>query len=384
MEHHSPIDIPNLLAMIEAETHTPAPKVTIYFSVPHSSNFAILGRAELKADIQSVAARMKAMHTPDEPREAILKKLHTLLQSNDLWARRSESYVIFASASLIRFYALPIPVHDNVWVNSDYQITPLVPLLALPEHFYVLDVSLRFPRLVRVHAQFSVPVELRKIWEIEVEQSEEEPIHGRSFHTSAHSIGNGMHGGMIPHGSADSDHSAVRTRERFMRVLAREVDALLHDADEPLILTGASEVIEQFRTHLKYHNVLVRSVRIPISNGDPIVAETSTWLTCANAVSDREKGGTEIADEIGAMHAAGRVCENLDEILSLSRAGSVMTLLVEDPALARRIFDPSELDRLNAALVMTLRHHGSAIQFNPLHSPAGVLALVRPGTTFSY
>ena len=195
MEPHAPIDTKNMLEMIEQESKTAGPKVTIYISMPQSSDFAIIGRAELKANIQIVAARLKNLHASPEVSASILEKLQSLLESNELWTQRNEAYAIFASAALLRYYALPLPVRDGQWVNGDFHITPLIHLLSLPEQFYLLEVSRGTPLMARVHPQFSVPVSLDNVWTVEAMVNGEEVIHSRQFHTAGHS--NGAHHGNV-------------------------------------------------------------------------------------------------------------------------------------------------------------------------------------------
>ena len=114
MEQQRPIDMHSLLEMIEQESATLGPKITIYFSVPHASDFAIIGRAELKGHIHTVAKRLENLGAPAEFHQSILQKLRTLLTAEDLWTRRSDSYAIYCSASILRWYALPLPVRDDV------------------------------------------------------------------------------------------------------------------------------------------------------------------------------------------------------------------------------------------------------------------------------
>lgn len=377
MEPTSPIDIKSLLAMIEQEARTPGPKVTIYFSVPHASDFAILGKAELRADIHSVESRLQRLHTPEEQSSAILKKLRTLLESPQFWEHRSESYVIFASASFLRYYALPLPLHGNLWVSADFQMMPMIPVLSLPEHFYLLEVTLHAPRLAKIHQNFSVPVPLEAAWELEAEFGLEEPVHGRSFHTSA-SHGGGSHGvteGLIPHGGGqDSD---FRERDRFLKDLAREVDTLLKKAGQPLVLTGTKEIVQHFRTYLKYPHVQVTSERVLVPSGNPIDNKTNLWLLFAEQFGDGVTKSDNSEERVASFRAAGRVAENIDTILSLSRTGGVQALLVNEKILEERN-DAATLERVNAALVMTLKHHGTASETKSNMS-TGIAALLRPG-----
>lgn len=363
----------------------PGPKVTIYFSVPHASDFAIIGRAELKAHIHTAVGLLQNLNTSAELSQIVLEKLRSLLKEKELWSQRSEGYAIFASASILRYYALPLPMEGKVWVNSDFHIVPLIPLLCLPEQFYLLEVSLGKPRMVRVHSQFSVPVSLERVWALEAARDNEDIVHNRAFHTSAASPASGGHGGMIPHGG--SQDGEFRRREFFFKFLAQTVDEVLQHQPTvrngvPLVITGTDELVAHFRKHLRYQNVLASPERIGIPDGDPLTLDTGTWNKCLHLYSDREASKTTGQDKLEELRSRGRVTEDLDKILSLSAAGGIMTLIVNEAALRTNGVESKEPDLVNAALVLTLQHHGEALTSSTLTSPAGVAALLRPGVTF--
>jgi hypothetical protein len=380
MEQHTAIDTKSLLEMIEQETKTPGPKVTIFLSVPQSSEFAIIARAELKGHIHNVAGRLQKLGTPTEVSREILDKLRFIAGSKETWSKRSESYAIFASSSILRSYGLPVRVRDGVWVDDDFHITPLLSLFSLPEHYYLLDVSLGAPRMVRVHPQFTVPIPLKKVWALEVVQSNEQPIHNRSFHTASGTDATGTHRGMIPDGGGrDSD---FLKKEHFLKLLAETVDESLANMRAPLVLTGTSELVAHVHKHLRYRNILVSPERIPIPYADPIALDTTAWRSCAHLFSNREEQHSTAESNLEELRAQGRVTEDIAKILSLSEAGGVMTILVNEEAMTRSDFGPSDHDLINAAVVRTLRHHGTALKSTFLCSTSGVAALLRPGAVW--
>ncbi len=378
MKPQAAIDTQNLLEMIEQESKTTGPKISIYFSVPQSSDFAIFGRAELKADIQIVAARLQAIHTPDEASRTILDYLRSLEESNALWERRSESYAIFVSASLLRYYASPLPVRDGMWVNGDFHITPLIHLLSLPEHFYLLEVSMGTPWMVRVHPKFSVPVSLDNVWSLEAMMNDEEVIHSRQFHTAGHSNG-AHHGHIIPDGA--SRDGEFRKRERLLALLTKTVDKILEQDRLPLVLTGTDELVAHFLHHLHYRDILIAPERLRIPTGNPIALDSGLWRTYAQLYSDRETHDLMEENQFEELRAQGSVLENMDNILSLSATGGIKTLYVNETVLASNNFNHAEPDRVNAALLMTLRHHGTVVESHTLPLRTGIAALARPGHT---
>ncbi|MDP4198597.1 MAG: hypothetical protein Q8922_00330 [Bacteroidota bacterium] len=379
MKQQSIIDLQSLLEMFEQESKTAGPKVTIYFSVPQSSDFGIIGRAELKGHIHTAATLLKSSSFSDEASHAVLETLRSLLQEPKLWSQRSESYAIFASPSILRYYALPLRVAENVWIGNDFRLTPLIPLLSLPEHFYLLDVSRGKPRMARIHPQFAIPISLEDVWALEESFDSEDIVHDRAFHTSAPASGEAHHGGMVPHGgSQDGD---FRKREHLIQALAQAVNSALRNEHVPLVITGTEEVIAHFRKHLPYHNVLVSPNRLAVPEGNPLTLDGHLWQTCALLDSSRADVSETEGSQLEALRAQGRVTEDIDTILSLSATGGIMTLMVNEPELAAISSDPSNPDHVNAALILTLRHHGTVMSRTNFHSPTGVAALLRPAVT---
>src|SRR5690349_9889960 len=109
MRPTTPVDISSLFKTILgdwAPGETPdvaSPKVTILFSVPQGSDFAIVGHAELKGFIHELHTRLNDSKIRTDDRIAILKRLDSLLADQNLWKHRSESYGIFVSPEMARF-----------------------------------------------------------------------------------------------------------------------------------------------------------------------------------------------------------------------------------------------------------------------------------------
>ncbi len=383
MEQPKVIDLRNLLEMITQESKLRGPKVTIYFSVPPSSDYAIIGHAELKGHIHTVTAWFEEIETPGEIRKIILDSLHSLLDSQELWKHRSESYSIFASPSMLRWYALPLPVRDEAHIGNDFYLTPLIHLISLPEQYYLLEVSRGTPRMAHVHPQFTTPILLDQVSALDAALAQENVVHDRAFHTASSGShagvsGNGHHGTIPDGGSQDGE---FRRREHFLKQLAGVVNDTLKQSYSPLVVTGADELVSHFRKYLHYPNILISPKRIPIPEGDPLTLDTSTWRECTKLFSEMEIKHSVVEDQVEYLRSEGRVTEDLDAILTLSGSGGIMTLMVNDSAVTLENQDLVEPDRINTALVRTLEHHGNVISSNTHKSPTGVTALLRAGIT---
>src|SRR5581483_3417956 len=276
MQHSMVIDFESLKQMADLEAQTPGPKITIYFSVPAASNYAIVGRAKLKAAVHEAMMQMEASQVPSATLTTILNEL-SLLDSPELWTHRSESYAFFVSAQLARWYALPLPVQDKMIVSNQFDLSPLLPFLSLPEHFFILDVSLGKPRMAQVHPQFLVPMKLESVWKFLESLGKEDIVHNRSFHTAG-AARNG-HSATIPHGAGqDTEFHRV---DRYFQIFAHEIDLLLHNSREPLVLLGTTPSIAALQKYLLYSNVLVFEGHLEFPSGNPIQPGTSVWFACA-------------------------------------------------------------------------------------------------------
>lgn len=365
--------------MIEQQSNVPGPKVTIFFSVPHSSEYSILGRAALKSFIHAAETRLEAMGTPEGSLQHIVDALKRLLHSDELWKHRSEGYAIFSSPSMLRWYALPLPVKEEVHVGNDFHITPLIQHLAVPEHYYLLEVSFGTPRMAKVHPQFTTPIQLDQVLAMQSSWDQENVVHDRAFHTSG-SASNGHHGTIPDGGSKDGE---FRRREHFLKFLAGVVNDTLKSSHSPLVITGSNELVAHFSKHLHYPNIILSPHRIPVPEGNTLALDTATWRLCSELYAQREGANAAIDAQLEFLRGEGRVTEDIESILAVSEAGGIMTLLLNDSAIGLNDPEVSETNFINAALIKTLRHHGNVLKFNGHQSLSGVMALLRPGVSIN-
>ena len=380
MKHnHSPLDLDNILSFIEERSRDAGPKVTIYFSVPRASDFAVIGHAELKGLVHTARMRMKEMHISTVLAEKIGVMLDTLLHDGTIWQHRAESYVIFASHEVARFYALPIALPRGVWVNQDFHITPLIPLFLLPEYFFVLHVSLAKPRLLRVHPEISVEMDLSDVFAFEESRGRSKPIVSKGYHTSRMSKSTGDRGIVVPHGG-DQDED-FHASERYLMVLTHTVNRILRGEDAPLVIMGTKEVVSRAKRYIAYHRTLVSDKILDVPLEDTIAGDI-VWRQCAEIYKQTLHTTEQAAlDNFEERSSKGAGAINPLDILSYARTGGVDTLLVEadverdGEASSEVTNDP---DLVNAALVMTLKHHGHVVEVEGHPFPAGVAAILRP------
>jgi hypothetical protein len=398
MKHHSIIDIENLLEFIELESSTkaldrslPSPKISIYFSMRHASDYAIVGKAELKGLIQKATRKMVALGTAQKTRLKIESSLETLLHNDSLWMHRSDGCVIFASANVLHYFVVPwMSDHPSfasiASVGDEFDIRPLVPLLSYPEHFYALEVALGGVHLMRVMPDLVVPMKLDCPSSLEAFRSENTPVANRNFHTARldQRPSGGIHSGanrgiVVPHGSSqDEKHNEI---DRYAALIARSVDRMLARIDNPLVVTGAKDLVRHFLRHLKHHNTMVSMDDLqlpetdlslpadngeakPLGHGQTVNRGQSIWQRCAKLYEEsyaaREQQTALLAYR--AFEGTGRTSHDLVEIEQLAQTGQISTLIVSEADDRFGSGDASSCGLLNKAIIATLRCHGDVVE----------------------
>jgi len=400
MKHHSIVDFESLLELIKLESVNPGSKVSIYFSIPHESNFAIKGKAELKALIQKAARKMTFHGANVDMRLKIEASLESLIQNASLWEHRADGYVIFASSSILRYFVVPRTFESIASVGDEFDIRPLVPLLSYPEHFYAIEVSLGAVQLMRVLPDLVVPMQLDCPESIDSFRSENVPIAERNFHTTRINHKGGNRGMVVPHGSSqDEKHNEI---ERYSALLAKAVDralAVTHDktahdhvdhgrAGNPLIVTGAKDLVRHFLRHLKHQSTIVsmEDLKLPEIDQGSMKAmreAKSLWQRCAalyeESYSAREQQTALLAYR--AFDGTGRTSHDLAEIEQYAEAGQISTLIVSESDERFASDEVSSSGLLNKAIIATLRNRGEVIEaahhdwLNDVHTAA----ILRPG-----
>lgn len=381
MEHYAALDFNNLLALIDQESSNTNPKVTIYFSVPHASDFAMFGHAELRSLIQRAARRMTFAGATVDARLEIEASLYNLVTNPSLWEHRVDGYAIFASRETVRCYGLPREMRQVVVVSDSFYIRPLVPLLTIPHSFYVVEVSLGHVRLVRVMPQLLVEVPLVSAAHDRTSLEEKSiPIHNRNFHTSRITHGMSEAGIVVPHGGHEDQKHAQG--KRYLQQAAHLIDQELRGEHVPIILVGTESARGHFAGYLNYKHVInnVEDLHVPDLPNHAARDASQLWQRCARIVQrwQSDSATSDSISEFYALEAVGRANHTAHEIRELATTGKVQTLLLCDAQTMDGNLTSEEHDE-NEAIIDTLRHGGNVVEVDSSRFHYQIGAILRQG-----
>jgi hypothetical protein len=381
MEHHSSLDAKNLLEFIDTEASHPGPKISIFFSVPNASDFAMFGKADMRSLIQRAARRMTFSGALVESRLELEAALNDLVETPSLWENRVDGYAIFASNTAVHCYDLPSEVHRVVVVSDEFYIRPLIKMLAMPHTFYILQVSLGNVRLVRVMPQLVSEVPLGALPNDRASHdSDTTPVHDRNFHSALVTHGKSGASAMVPHGShEDAKHAQGK---RYLQHAAHLLDQLLNGKHVPVILIGPDSARGHFMHHAKYKNIISSSQELHLPDLPNHTARDSShlWQECAKIVEGCQAGSNaeNAISEFQALEGLGRTSHNAHDIRQLAVIGKIDTLLLGDSRTIDGVLSQEQYDE-NEAIINTLRHGGKVVEGDITHFDYPTAAILRAG-----
>src|SRR5438874_2551260 len=80
--------------------------------------------------------------------DALIEPLRRLQDDGIFWRHQSDALALFRSTDRFRYYRLPLTVKEQVLIQNEFHVTPLLPLMIGDEHFYILALSQQYPRLL--------------------------------------------------------------------------------------------------------------------------------------------------------------------------------------------------------------------------------------------
>jgi hypothetical protein len=183
----------------------------------------------------------------------LLEPARLLLDDPNFWQFNDQGLAIYIGKGIFRAYKLPVEVEDTCFVNTRFEIKPLLPLLE-GKLFYVLAVSLNDARLLEctTHGCHIVPLpaDVAKSKEDAMGGEDENEPHIHRVEVSYHSAGGVSAFGMAgsAHGHAEDLQQKTSEDERyFFRQLDDGVRRVMSDVDAPVVIAGVDKKVSAYR-----------------------------------------------------------------------------------------------------------------------------------------
>lgn len=126
--------------------------VSIYTPVGHLPEDGERARIELKNQLREATSQMEAAEVDKAVIERVKESVESLLRDTMFWQYQSNSLAVFVSAEVFETFRLPNVLGATVDVSDRFYIKPLLRTITFPQSAYVLALSQKDVRLVKVTA----------------------------------------------------------------------------------------------------------------------------------------------------------------------------------------------------------------------------------------
>lgn len=195
----------------------------------------------------------------------VVKSLYELVEDTEFWKHQDRGLAIFASSDGYEHFHLPYEITEATYVKNRFVISPLFIMHSIIAEFYVLDVNLTKPRLLKSkHGTFDV-IEDANLPASFDETSARDEYKPELQHKAA-PRGSGGDNRFHGHSPADAvDHDIAM----YLNKLADAVDEYMTDHDRPLLVVGEQSRVGNLRPNLKYEYLVEQSVDGNFENHSP-------------------------------------------------------------------------------------------------------------------
>jgi hypothetical protein len=259
--------------------------------------------------------------------DALLQPARSLLGDSLFWQHQEEGLALFIDASGMELYPVPLELKPLAVVAEWFELMPLLPLMAMGDHFFVLALSRSSVRLFEathnsIHA-VEVPDMPSSQNEALAHDDREESL---QFHTGSSSFGPGGQRPAIYHGQGTGIDTDKLDLLRFCQRVDRALSRHLADEQAPLILAAVGYVQPIYREANHYRHLVSRGIE-----GNPEALDIEQLHARALKLVEPffREAEREAKARLGELRRSDRVIEAVERIVPAAHWGRIDTLFVE-------------------------------------------------------
>lgn len=335
--------------------------------------------------------------------EALLAPAADLLDDRDFWQHQLKGLAVFVTKDGMRYWRLPFEVDELVSIGDSVHVKPLLPVLNLQGHFYVLALAQNQVQMYRAteHTieeidleQWGVPtslVEALRYDDLQKPGLQHHPVTGPGRgHAGEAQGGEGPQERTHAFHGHGEDGEGQRTQiRRFFNVLDDGLAKALAQETAPMVLAGVEYLRPIFKEVTTYNHVLEEGID---GNPEGLRAEelhAKAWRVVQPHFRERIR---DAKDRYHAGFGRGTASDDLADVLAAAYDGRVGVLFALRGATEWGIFNlaersvavrpergPGDVDLVDLACRQTLATGGDvfAIEEADMPSATAVAAVYR-------
>ncbi|MCF2499563.1 baeRF7 domain-containing protein [Dyadobacter chenhuakuii] len=256
-----PEELPQVLdkeLFVELASYQAPCCVTMYIPT-HKSGVEVNEKKDLinfKNALQDVSKRLADREIPQAVIEQMLTPGYELLQNDTFWASMNEGLAVFISEGYFRYIKMPVAPENELMCEKSFYVSPLIPIMASKEYFFLLVISKQKCKLFRADA---FGMEYIDVPDLPEEMMDVKRISEKDASTVrvANSSGGGANFHGMGGGNPDEKANIATYFEHVDDILYKQI---LHTENVPLLLAGVEYLIPIYKSVCDYHNVCSESI----------------------------------------------------------------------------------------------------------------------------
>jgi hypothetical protein len=256
--------------------------------------------------------------------EEFLALATELLEDQGFWKYQSNGLAVFISPDNLWSYRLPIDFTELAVVNERFHIKPLLSMLAVNGHFYVLSLSQNRVRFFEgTQATIdeidleTLPTSLEEaLWYVEAEKQ-------LQSHTTTTEGGVDAPQAFHGHGVVDEDDK-VRIAQ-FFRQVDKGLQNFLADEHAPLVLAGVEYLIPIYQEANSYQHLVDESITGNFDVSNPKELHQKAWVIIEPIFTSQQQTARE---RYHANSNTDIATHDIRDILPAAHHGRVDSLFV--------------------------------------------------------
>ena len=257
-----PEELPSVLTkelFIELADHKASCCVTVY--IPTSkAGVAVNEKKDVivfKNTLQDISKRLAEKEIPVALVEQMLTPGYELLKDDAFWAGMDHGLAVFISEGFFKYIKMPVAPESEVMCEKTFYVSPLIPILACKEYFYLLVISKQKCKLFRADSfgmEF-VPVPDLPEDMMDIKRLSEKDASTVRVGTSSGTGGANFHG--MGGGNPDEKANIATYFEYVDDILFKQI---FNTENAPLLLAGVEYLIPIYKSVCDYHNVCSEAI----------------------------------------------------------------------------------------------------------------------------
>lgn len=345
------------------------PCVSIFIPTQRSGHEMMQGPIRLKNLSSQAEHRLKQLGHRWTLIEELLGAAHDLAGRLDFWEHQTSGFAYYSRPGYVRTFRLPVRVSEAVYVNEQFHVMPLLPLLMDEGRFYVLAISEHHPRLYEAtrftvrHVEVpNMPKDLQTaLYGAEHEQQ----IQRRG---SGHPSSTGKTGGSFAYSTGPGSDMDRRKSDlkRYFDLLDAALEPIWKRKPAPVVLAGVVYELPIFRQACHSNLLLPKELH---GNFDRSSTEELHDLAYAIAREHFAKETDAAIRRYGDHRANGRAVADTHKLWQAAKEGRVDTLFLRTLESVAEGGQAALRERFNEIAYHVLTHGGKVLVADPQEMP---------------